>query len=135
MMAFALNVVSQTILKTLTNGAFISKTGEIFEETPDDNPCAGQEVFLVLEFKKSKVNITEKFISSCGNESIGYKLEYKWELTNHNEIKIFYKPEEVKYKLIDNMKLIIIGDVIRGCKNNLSGKEVEYVFHKPLMKK
>jgi len=38
MMAFALNVVSQNILKTLTNGAFISKTGEIFEETPDDNP-------------------------------------------------------------------------------------------------
>jgi len=62
-------------------------------------------------------------------------LEYKWELTNHNEIKIFYKPEEVKYKLIDNMKLIIVGDVIRGCKNNLSGKKVEYVFRKPLIKK
>ena len=127
---FVLQLQSQNIAKRINNEIFTSKIGSICEETPDSNPCAGQGIYLTLKFNEKKIEITEMYISSCGKKSISYKLEYLWELKNDNEIKIHYKPNEVKYKSIENIKFKLIKEIIIGYKKEGNNKIVEYKFNK-----
>ena len=125
------NVHSQNTIEILNGETFTSKIGSICEETTEPDPCAGQEIYLTLKFNKKKVTITEMYISSCEQKYISYKLEYKWELINTNEIKIYCNSEETEYKSIRNMKFKIKNDQIFGSKINPNNKMVEYVFNKP----
>ncbi len=127
---FVLQLQSQNIIKTLDNEVFKSKIGSMCEETTNTDACAGKGIYLILKFNKKKVAITEMYISSCDEESLSYKLEYNWELTYNNEIKIHYKPEDVKYKSIENMKFKMIDEVIFGYKKDWNNKLVEYKFDK-----
>jgi acid phosphatase class B len=125
---FVIQTYSQDINKKLKNKTYMSRIGSICQETTIPDPCAGQEIFLVLNFQKGNIKITEKYISSCGVEEISYELIYKWELTNNNEIKIFFNPKEVEYKSIENMKFKIDNEIIIGYKRDWNDKNVEYVF-------
>jgi len=120
----------------LVDKTFTAKVGSACEETIDADgyDCAGIEIYLVLQFNKKKVAITEIDISSCGEESISYKLEYEWELINNNEIKIHYKSEEVEYKSIGNMSFKIIEETVFGYKTDWNDQIVEYKFIKHLKK-
>lgn len=96
------------------------------QETTEPDLCAGQEIYLVLKFNKENITIIEKNISSCKKEEINYK----WELIGDNEIKIWLKPEEIKYKSIENMKFKTTDGIIIGYKMDWNNKKVEYVFNK-----
>jgi len=65
---FLIQVYSQNIKKKLNNKVFVSNIGSICEETPKPDPCAGQQIYLVLKFKNKNIIIREKYISSCGKE-------------------------------------------------------------------
>lgn len=81
----------------LINQTFISMIGSVCEETPDDNPCAGLEIFLILNFNEDNVSVIEKEVSSCGIDNIISTLDYKWKLTENYEIKIHNDPKEIEY--------------------------------------
>lgn len=121
-----LNINAQDKVDNLLNGEFISNIGYGCEETPEPNPCAGVEMYLILNFTKERVLVTEKDISSCGSEYITSELEYKWELTQDSIIKIQSKPEEIEYKFLKNLVLKIEKREIVGYKN----KTEKFVFEK-----
>jgi hypothetical protein len=114
--------------KILFNTEYISIVETICEETPKPNPCAGQEVYLILTFNPKTVDITLKRVSSCGKEYIQSEFKYKWKLENNNEIKIFSNPNDIKYTCLENLKLIVEDKIIYGTKR--SGKKwfEKYVF-------
>ncbi len=87
-----LAVNAQSNPDALFGQTFMTKIATVCEETPDSNPCAGFEIFLVLSFSKEAVSVTEKNISSCNKESIFSKRNYTWELTADSEIIIHSNP-------------------------------------------
>ncbi|MCD8433628.1 hypothetical protein LNJ05_12725 [Tenacibaculum finnmarkense genomovar ulcerans] len=76
----------------LENKTLISKVGSLCEETNIASSCAGAEIYLVLMFKKEKVSISEKYISTCDKVTINNFGNYKWMLLNNKEVKINYNP-------------------------------------------
>ncbi len=122
-----INVQAQQTKENLLNKTFSAKVGSIYEETPDDNPCAGQQVFLVLQFSEKKVEVIEKNISSCNKETIVYKLEYSWKLKGQ-EVVIFTKPEEVAYTYLEKLKLKLIAEKLLGTITYDNGKVIEHDF-------
>jgi len=101
----------------LVGQAFSCSIGYMCEETPDNNPCAGLEIYLILNFSEETVSIIEKEISSCGVEHINSQLRYKWELTQDSEIKIDTNLKEIEYHFIKNLVLKIENGTVIGNKN------------------
>ena len=111
----------------LVNKTFTAKVGSVYEETPNDNPCAGQEVYLVLKFKKEEVLVSEKYISSCGKESIIIIVNYKWELLKCNKIKIDVNPRRIEYTYLHKLTLELRNRQLFGKRKN--GNIIsEYIF-------
>ena len=98
----------------LINQTFISMIGSVCEETPDDNPCVGLEIFLVLNFKEDNVSIIEKEVSSCGIENITSMLDYKWKLIQNHEIKIDNDPKEIEYDFLKNLVIKVEQGKVTG---------------------
>lgn len=107
---------SQNKSHVLINKTFTAKIGYVCEETHEPNPCAGLEVYLILNFTKENISIIEKEISSCGSEYITYKLDYKWELIQGSEIKIYSTPKEIEYKFLKDFVLNIESEKVIGYK-------------------
>lgn len=114
----------------LINETFSSKVGYMCEETTDDDPCAGFEIYLVLKFSKEKVIIIEKEVSSCDTEQIASQLEYKWELTEDSEIKMDINPKDIKYHFLKDLILKTENKTIIGYKENGSKNADRYEFIK-----
>lgn len=55
-------------MKKHLNKELVAKVGAIYEETPDDNPCAGSEIFLGFIFNKKEVKMYEKLIVTWGKD-------------------------------------------------------------------
>lgn len=108
----------QTDEKLHFNTNYTAIVNTICEETSIPDSCAGQEVYLVLNFKKRKVYITEKMISTCGEVYVRKELKYKWKFSGDNEIIIFSNPEEVKFTSLENLKLYFKDKVVFGEKNS-----------------
>ncbi len=122
-------IINAQLDKNLTlNTEYISIVETICEETSEPDPCAGQEVYLILKFKKKEVYITQKMVSTCGEEYIQSEFKYKWKLENNNEIKIFSEPKEIQYTGLENLKLTIEDKIIYGHKNNENNQSEKYVF-------
>ena len=79
---------SQNKSHALINKTFTAKLDMYVKRLLSQNPCAGLEVYLILNFTKENISIIEKEISSRGSEYITYKLDYKWELIQGSEINI-----------------------------------------------
>ncbi|KAF9657917.1 hypothetical protein ABHQ57_08840 [Tenacibaculum sp. ZH5_bin.1] len=123
-----MNVNAQNKTDILTNKEYVSNIGYGCEETPEPNPCAGVKMYLILNFSKEQVLITEKNISSCGSEYITSKLKYKWELTQDSIIKIYSKPEEIEYKFLKDLVLKIENDKMIGNKKYSNSKIENFIF-------
>jgi len=115
-------------MKNYLNKELMAKVGTIYEETPDDNPCGGQQTYLALKFIKEEVFIVEKYISSCDKESILIIGTYKWKLRCTKKIKIDYIQEEVKGTYTEDLSLELRDKQLIGRIKHLNGKIVEYTF-------
>ncbi|WP_109435326.1 MULTISPECIES: hypothetical protein [Aquimarina] len=111
-----LGLNAQNEYDILINQTFISNIGSVCEETPEPDPCAGLEVYLILKFTKENISIVEKEISSCGSEYITSKLDYHWELIQNSEIKVHSIPKEIEYKFLKDLVLKIEDGKIIGYK-------------------
>lgn len=114
--------------KLSLNTEYILIVETICEETSQPDPCAGQEVYLILKFKKRKVYITQKMVSSCGEETIQCELKYKWKLENCNQIIILSEPKEIKYSSLENLILTVEDKIVYGHKNIGNNQSEKYVF-------
>lgn len=106
----------------------IAKVGSICEETPDDNPCAGSEVYLSLLFNKEKVEIAEKEISTCGKESLSLIGSFYWKLVRNGNIVIDIVSEKTKGTYADKMFLELKQQQLIGNVTHLNGRVIKYVF-------
>lgn len=108
------NAYAQDRSEFLYHKEFIALVGNSYEETPEPEPCAGQEIYLLLKFNTKKVSITQKAISSCGEENIEHEFYYKWKLLPNNELKFFSNPNDIKYTYLENLYLEVKGSNILG---------------------
>ncbi|TCI91878.1 hypothetical protein [Tenacibaculum sp. M341] len=111
----------------LLGNTFSANVNSVCEETPDDNPCAGEQIYIVVTFSEEEVKLIEKGISSCDKETYSYSFKYKWEFIN-NEIKIHSNPEEVKYTYLKKMRLILKEEELFGFITYDNGKVIEHKF-------
>ncbi len=122
-----LSLNAQENPNALVNKTFIAKVGSVCEETTDSNPCAGQEIYLVLKFEKEEVLVSEKYISSCGKESIIIIGSYKWELLKYRKIKIETSLKEIEYIYMEDLIFEFSNGQLLGKRKN--GNIIsEYLF-------
>jgi hypothetical protein len=116
-------------MNSYLNKELIARVATICEETPDNNPCAGSEIFLALIFDKKEVQVYEKVISTCGKESVKKIGTYKWTLLPNKELKIDFISEQIKYTYAEYLFLELRDKQLVGRITHLSGKVIEYSFH------
>ena len=115
-------------MKNHLHKKLVTKVGTVCEETPDDNPCAGSEVYLSLFFDKRQVKVSEIEVATCGQESI-YKIgQYDWQLLRNKEIRIDFIPEQTKGTYAEHLSLELRDKKLVARIIHLNGKEVEYVL-------
>ncbi|MBG6130346.1 hypothetical protein IWQ47_001571 [Aquimarina sp. EL_43] len=115
-------------MKNHLNKKLIAKVGAVCEETPDDNPCAGSEIYLSLFFDKKQVKVSEVEISTCGKESVYEIGNYNWELLYSKEISIDFILEQTKGTYAEHLSLELRDKKLIASITHLNGKVVEYVF-------
>ena len=115
-------------MKNHLHKELIAKVGTIYEETPDDNPCAGSEIYLIFLFDKKRVQVVEKVISTCDQESIYTIGTYPWKLLDSKEIKIDFDPVMVEGTSAKGLFLELRNQQVIGNITHLNGKVVEYIF-------
>lgn len=115
-------------MKKYLNKELISKVGNICEETNDDSPCSGSDIFLAFLFNKEKVFVSEKVISTCGKESI-YKIgTYNWKLLYSKEISIEFDSQRIKGTYAENLFLELRNKKLIGKITHLNGNVSECTF-------
>ncbi|WP_128755250.1 hypothetical protein [Aquimarina sediminis] len=119
-------------VKNHLNKKLIAKVGAICEETPDDNPCAGSEVYLSLFFDKKQVEVSEIEISTCGQESIYEIGQYDWQLLRNKEIRIDFIPAQTKGTYAEHLSLELRDKKLVALITHLNGKLVEYIFEEKI---
>lgn len=97
-------------------------------ETPDNNPCAGSQIYLTLLFNKKLVLVSEKEISNCGKESIIKIGTYSWELLCNKNIKVDFISEQTKGTYAEQLFIKLRNKQLIGYLTHLNGETVEYVF-------
>ncbi len=115
-------------MKKLLNKELIAKVGTVYEETPDDNPCAGSQIYLTFLFDKKQVQVSEIEISSCDKESIHNIGTYTWKLLCTKEVKIDFDPDMTKGTYVENIALKIQDKQLIGTITHLNGQVIEYIF-------
>lgn len=108
--------------------AFTAYVGTGCEEVEIADSCAGYTTYLVLKFKEKTVSLIEKNISTCKKETIMLNLNYTWELTSDDEIKIHSKPEDIKYSYFESLKIEFKEGKIIGKKKMEDNKLIKYQF-------
>ena len=124
----ALSIKAQRKQHILNNKTFLANVGSIWEETPDENPCAGQQVYLVLEFKEAKVLVVEKYISSCEKEKIIVIGNYKWILLGNNRVKIVADLKEIEDTYFKKLILEFSNGQLLGTRINGNNSISEFIF-------
>ncbi len=107
---------------------FIAKVGAVYEETPDDNPCAGSEIYLILLFDKKQVHVAEKEMSSCDKETIQEIGTFDWKLKDNKEIAIDFIPQKIQGTYAENLILELRDKQLVGRIKHLNGQVKEYIF-------
>ncbi|MCL5247636.1 hypothetical protein M4I21_17595 [Cellulophaga sp. 20_2_10] len=123
-----LSVKAQESTNDLINKSFSTKVGYMCQETDTPNPCAGQQIYLELKFKKEKVVILEKYVSSCNKVNETEIGQFKWSLLKNNEVKIYSDSEKIKYTYLKNLKLELSNKVLVGEKIWEHTEPEKYVF-------
>ncbi len=117
----------QKIEDIFLNKPFMANVNSVCEETPDDNPCAGEEIYVVVKFLKDKVELAEKGVSSCGEETYVLNFTYSWNI-KEDEIVILTNPKEVKSTHLKKIKFSIQDKKLIGYITYPNGKVIAYHF-------
>jgi len=125
---FSFFVLQAQKMKNVLHKELTANVGTICEETPDDNPCAGSAIYLILVFDKKEVQVTEKEISSCDKETIHEIGTFDWKLKDHKEISIDFVPQKIQGTYAENLILELRDKQLLGRIKHLNGQIVEYVF-------
>ncbi len=113
----------------LQNKTFSAYVGTGCEEVEIADSCAGFTTYLVLQFKEKTVSLIEKNISTCKKETIMLNFNYKWELTKDNILKIYSKPEDLRYSSFEGLTIEIKeGKIIGRKKTTQNDKLIKYQF-------
>jgi len=115
-------------MKNHLHKELIAKVGAIYEETPDDNPCAGSEIYLILVFDEKQVQISEKEISTCDKESITKIGTYNWRLLPNQEITVDFVSEQTEGTYAEQLSLEFRDKQLIGNITHLNEKSIEYIF-------
>ena len=113
---------------------FTTNVGTIYEETPDDNPCAGSQIYLTLFFEKETVSVSEKEVSTCGKENISEIGNFNWQLMPSNKIKIYFDLQKIKYTYAKNLSLELENNNIVGTIIHLNNTTSKYIFEESNIK-
>ncbi|WP_378174081.1 hypothetical protein [Aquimarina sp. SS2-1] len=117
-------------MKSLLHKELTAKVGAICEETPDDNPCAGSQIYLTFLFDKERVQVSEKEISTCDKESIHNIGSYTWKLLDSKEIKVDFDPMMIKGTYAEHIFLELRDKQLIGKITHENGEVVAYAFEK-----
>ena len=128
LLSLCFSILYSQKMKNHLHKKWIAKVGNIYEETPDDNPCAGSEIYLTLVFDEKQIHISEKEISSCNQESTHKIGIYNWKLLPNNVIEVDSILKETKGTYATQLQLELRDSKIVGIITHLNGKVVEYVF-------
>ena len=123
-----LSVKAQQNRNFLENKVFTTHVANICEETVKPDPCAGQQVYLVLAFKDKKVTISEKSVTTCGEEFINDLGNYTWEVLKSNELKINTDSAKIEYTFMQDLKLAVKNGHLIGKKKDWNDSIIEYIF-------
>lgn len=115
-------------MKRYLNKELVAKVGEMCEETVEYDPCAGQQIYLVLLFDKKNVQVYEKYISSCDKESILIIGTYNWKLLRNKKIRIDFIPEQTKGNYAENLFVEFRTKQLVGSITDFNGKTIEHFF-------
>ena len=115
-------------MKNHLHKKLIAKVGGIYEETPDDNPCAGSEIYLILEFEETLIHISEMEISSCNKESNHKIGTYNWRLASNDAIQVDFITKEIENTYANQLQLKLKDENIIGNITHQNGKVVAYIF-------
>lgn len=123
-----LSLKAQQNLNFLENKVFTAHVASICEETVKPDPCAGQQVYLVLDFKDKKVAVSEKYVTTCGEERIRELGNYNWELVHNKEVSIDSDSTKIEYTFMQNLKLEVKNGHLIGKKKDWNDTIIEYIF-------
>ncbi|WBX74466.1 hypothetical protein PG913_04530 [Tenacibaculum pacificus] len=112
--------------KHLENTTFISKVGSMCEETNIPSPCAGKEIYLILTFFKEKVAVSEKYISTCDEIEIVKIGNFKWNLSEKNEVNINYNTDTIIQNSEFNFSIYMNDFTFKLIDNQLIGEMKKY---------
>lgn len=115
-------------MKNHLNKELTANVGTLYEETPDNNPCAGSQIYLTLLFDQEKVCVSEKEISTCEKENISEIGSFNWQLLENNRIDIGFDPQKIKYTYAKTLSLELKNDTVIGKIIHLNGTTSEYIF-------
>ncbi|WP_299895543.1 hypothetical protein [uncultured Aquimarina sp.] len=115
-------------MKNHLHKKLIAKVGGIYEETPDDNPCAGSEIYLVLRFEETQIHIIQMEISSCNKESHHKIGTYNWKLASNGAIQVDFIAKEIENTYANQLQLKLKDENIIGNITHQNGKVVAYIF-------
>jgi len=120
-----ITVQGQNVDKNLFDKTFSANVNSVCEETPIPDPCAGEQIYILVKLTKDKIELTEKGISSCDKETYAYSYIYDWKLKD-NEIIVDSNSKEIQYTCLNKLKLRLKSDKLFGLVTYDNGKVVEY---------
>ncbi len=115
-------------MKKLLNKELIAKVDTVYEETPDDNPCAGSQIYLTLLFDKEQVQITEKEISTCGKVATHKIGIYYWKMLPDQKIEVDFIKSQTEDTYAKNLALELRDKQLIGSVTHVNGRIMEYIF-------
>ncbi|MET3036165.1 hypothetical protein ABXT08_08690 [Chryseobacterium sp. NRRL B-14859] len=110
----------------LADKSFQAVIGSVCEETSQPDPCAGYMIYLLLNFKKDQVSITEKNVRSC-SASVRYQINAGWKSEPDGKIILSY-PDKLPGHFLEGFRLQYKGKQLIGYKKDWQGQMVEYKF-------
>ncbi|WP_075343592.1 hypothetical protein [Tenacibaculum agarivorans] len=118
-------VQGQNVGRNLFGKTFSANVNSVCEETPIPDPCAGEQIYILVKLTKDKIELTEKGISSCEKETYVHSYIYDWKLED-NEIIVNSNPKEIQYTYLNKLKLRLKSDKLFGLVTYDNGKVIEY---------
>ena len=86
------------------NQILITNVGYTCVETTAPDPCAGDQIYATIKITQENILISEKTVSSCGEENLIEIGRYSWKQVG-NKIMIEYPEERYMYAKIISLEL------------------------------
>ncbi|MHA7058813.1 hypothetical protein ACWGOQ_0016430 [Aquimarina sp. M1] len=118
--------VSAIAQPEIINKTFIAKIGSICEEFSGDAVCAGQDIYIILQFYPGHVIVIEDRVDSCGATTSELIDGFQWSwIKNKHWVISFRNVERTQNTILENIRFIVRNGMIIGEKLNQSGFVIE----------